>query len=186
MKNSQVSLRTTSRPLTVKCRSETSQWKNWFALEKRDKMAKLGWEIRLEMQRRNLRQQANMIRQEKKVISVDKEEKIQRQQKTQHEEINQKVLAKEGRLKRYCDWSKQYKQHRTFQNFERKYKQQIGGGSAKKIPQPNTREAKHNWSKIWEWRDHKKRRTNKQYWKRVPKCRSALRRIYTLVHSLGY
>ena len=41
------------------------------------------------------------------------------------EEINQKVLAKEGRLKRYRQRVKQYRQNKTFQNNERKFYQQL-------------------------------------------------------------
>ena len=37
------------------------------------------------------------------------------------EEIIQKILAKEGRLKRYRDIVKQYKLNRTFLNNERKF-----------------------------------------------------------------
>ena len=41
----------------------------------------------------------------------------------QLEEINQKVQAKEGRLKRYRPRIKQYRQNRTFKNNERKFYQ---------------------------------------------------------------
>ena len=44
----------------------------------------------------------------------------------QLEEINQNVLAKEGRLKKYRQRVKQYKQNRIFQNNERKFSQQLG------------------------------------------------------------
>ena len=37
----------------------------------------------------------------------------------QLEEINQKILGKEGRLKKYRDRIKQYNQNRTFQNNEK-------------------------------------------------------------------
>ena len=37
------------------------------------------------------------------------------------EEINQKILAKEGRLKRYQDRLKQYNQNRTFKNNKIKF-----------------------------------------------------------------
>ena len=40
--------------------------------------------------------------------------------KTKQEEINQKILVKEWRLKRYLDRVRQYKQNRTFQNYEKK------------------------------------------------------------------
>ena len=42
---------------------------------------------------------------------------------TQLKEINQKVLAKEGRLKRYRQRAKQYRENWTFQNNERKFYQ---------------------------------------------------------------
>ena len=41
------------------------------------------------------------------------------------EEINQEVLAKKGRLKRYRQKVKQYRQNRTFTNNERKFYQQV-------------------------------------------------------------
>ena len=44
----------------------------------------------------------------------------------QLEEINQKILVKRGRHKRYQDRVKQYKQNKTFQNNERKSNEQIG------------------------------------------------------------
>ena len=43
----------------------------------------------------------------------------------QLEEINQKVLAKERRLKRYRQGVKQYRQNRTFQLNERKFYQKL-------------------------------------------------------------
>ena len=51
--------------------------------------------------------------------------KATREKIIQLEEINQKVLAKEGRLKRYRQRVKQYKQNRTFQNNERKFYQHM-------------------------------------------------------------
>ena len=63
-----------------------------------------GWEIRLETQIKNLRKQAKMIKQRKNAGTCrDKKEKVIQKEKMtiQLEEINQKVLAKEGRLKRY-------------------------------------------------------------------------------------
>ena len=58
----------------------------------------------------------------------------------QLEEINQKVLAKEGILKRYRQRVKQYRQNRTFQNNERKFYQQLGGGDMKTYQQPDAKE----------------------------------------------
>ena len=62
-------------------------------------------EIRLETQIRNLRQQAKMIRQRKTAgICWDEQRKTtQIKQSIQLKEINQKILAKEGRLRRYRD-----------------------------------------------------------------------------------
>ena len=58
----------------------------------------------------------------------------------QFEEINQKILAKEGRLKEISTKVKQYRQNRTFQNNERKFYQQLGGCDTKTHQQPDTRE----------------------------------------------
>ena len=52
----------------------------------------------------------------------DKKEKATQGKITiQLEEINQKVLAKEGRLKRYQGRVKQYRKNRSFQSNERKF-----------------------------------------------------------------
>ena len=64
----------------------------------------------------------------------------------QLEEINQKVLAREMRLKRYRQRVKQYRQNRTFQNNERKCYQQLGGHDTKNIP---TKKKKHNVKAEW-------------------------------------
>ena len=86
------------------------------------KQSKSGWKIRLETQRKNLRKQAKMVKQKHPGICGKRMEKTTREKITvQHKEINQKVLAKEGRLKRYRQRVKQYKQNRTFQNDERKF-----------------------------------------------------------------
>ena len=58
----------------------------------------------------------------------------------QLEEINQKVKAKEGRLRRYRQRVKQYRQNRIFQNNERKFNQQVGGDGTTTYQQPNARE----------------------------------------------
>ena len=57
----------------------------------------------------------------------------------QLEEINQKVLAKEGRLKRYRQRVKQYRQNRTYENNERKIYQQLGDYN-KTYQQPDAKE----------------------------------------------
>ena len=66
----------------------------------------------------------------------------------QLEEINQKVLAKEGRLKRYRQRVKLYRQNRTFQNDERKFYQQLGGSDTKTYQQPDIKETERFWTKI--------------------------------------
>ena len=72
----------------------------------------------------------------------------------QLEEINHKVLAKEGRLKRYLQRVKQYRQNRTFQNNERKFYQQLGGCETKTYQQPDVEETERFWTKIWEPKKH--------------------------------
>ena len=70
-----------------------------------------------------------MIKQRKNAVTCrDKKEKaIQKKITIQLEEMNQKVLAKEGRLKKYRQKVQQYRPNRTFQNKERKFYQQVGG-----------------------------------------------------------
>ena len=64
--------------------------------------SKPGWEIRLETQIRNLRRKAKKItqRENARTYRDEKGKTTQVKQTIQLEEINQKVLAKEGRLKR--------------------------------------------------------------------------------------
>ena len=95
--------------------------------------SKPGWELRQETQIKNLRKQAKMIKQRKDdgIIRNRKEKATQEKLTIQLEEINQKVQAKEGRLKRYQQSVKHYRQNRTFQNNERKFYQQLGGDGIK-------------------------------------------------------
>ena len=58
----------------------------------------------------------------------------------QLEEINQKVLAKEGRLTRYRHMVQQYRQNRTCQNNERKFYQKLGGDYNKTYQQPDAKQ----------------------------------------------
>ena len=60
-----------------------------------------------------------------------KEKATQGKIKVQLEEINQKVLMKEGRLKRYRQRVKKYRQKRIFQNNERKCYRQLGADDTK-------------------------------------------------------
>ena len=116
--------------------------------------SKSGWEFRLETQIENLRKQMKVIKQKKKKnaeIKRNRKEKITQEKLTiQLEEIYQKVLAKEGRLKRYRQRVKQYRQNRTFQNIERKFYQQLGGDENKTYQQPNEKETERFWTKIWQ------------------------------------
>ena len=68
--------------------------------------------------------------------------------------INQKVLAKDGRLKRYQQRVKQYRQNRVFQNNERSFYQQLGGHDTKTYQQPDSRETKRFWKKVWQPKKH--------------------------------
>ena len=72
----------------------------------------------------------------------------------QLEEINQKVLAKEGRVKTYQQRVKQYRQNRTFQNNEIKFYQQLEGHDTKTYQQPDARETERFWTKIWQPKNH--------------------------------
>ena len=72
----------------------------------------------------------------------------------QLEEINQKVMAKERRLKRYRQRVKQYRQKRTFQNNKRKFYRQLGGNDIKTYQQPDAKEIEQFWKKIWQPKKH--------------------------------
>ena len=89
-----------------------------------------------------------MIKQKKKAgINRNRKEKTTQEKLTiQLEEIYQKVLAKEGRLKRYRQRVKQYRQNRTFQNTERKFYQQLEGDDNKTYQQPDAKETQRFWT----------------------------------------
>ena len=70
--------------------------------------SKPGWEFRLETQIENLRKQLKVVKQKKNAEINRKEKTTQEKLTVQLEEIHQKVLAKEGRLKRYRQRVKQY------------------------------------------------------------------------------
>ena len=82
-----------------------------------------------------------------------KEKTTQEKLTIQLQEIYQKVRAKEGRLKRYRQRVKQYRQNRTFQNNERKFYQQLGEDN-KTYQQPNAKETEQFWTKIWQPKQH--------------------------------
>ena len=108
--------------------------------------------------KKNLRKQAKMIKQRKDAgIWRNKKEKATRGKiRTELEEINQKVLAKEGRLKRYRQSLKQCRKNRTFQNNERKFYQQLGDDT-KTYQQPDAKATDRFWTKIWQPRKHNKK-----------------------------
>ena len=64
-----------------------------------NKHSKPGWKIRLETQKRKLRQEAKILRQKKnvRICRDEKHKETQLEQTIQHEEINQKLLSKEER-----------------------------------------------------------------------------------------
>ena len=92
--------------------------------------------------KKNRQKQAKMIKQKKDAgICWNKKEKTTQVKITvQVEEINQRVLAKERRLKKYRQKVKQYRQNRTFQNNERKFCIQLGGDDTKTYQQPDAKE----------------------------------------------
>ena len=96
-----------------------------------------------------------MVKQKDPGICGNRMQKTIREKITvQLEEINQKVLAKEVRLKRYQQRVKQYRQNRTFQNNERKFYQQLGGHDIKTYQQPDAKETEQFWTKIWQPKKH--------------------------------
>ena len=112
------------------------------------KPSKQGWAVRLETQIKNLRKQAKMVKQKDPGICGKRMEKTTQEKMTvQLEEINQKILAKEGRLKRYRQRVKQYRQNRTFQNNDRKFYQLLGGHDTKTYQQPDVKETEQFWKK---------------------------------------
>ena len=118
------------------------------------KQQKPGWEIKLESQiKKTTKTSPND--QERRWNKRGKKEQATRGKITvQLEEINQKIVAKEGRLKRYRQRVKQYRQNRTFQNNESKFYQQLGGSDMKTYQQPDAKETERFWAKIWEPKKH--------------------------------
>ena len=67
------------------------------------------------------------------------------------ETIRQRMIAKEGKLKRCRNRINQYNQNRTFQNNEGRFYQQLNGQIGGREPEkPNAEEAKQFWSDIWD------------------------------------
>ena len=98
-----------------------------------------------------------MIKRKKRGAEISGEKKEQATQEkitVQPEEINKKALAKKGRLKRYRQRVKQYRQNRIFQNNERKFYQQLEGSDTKTYQQPDAKETERFWTKIWQPKKH--------------------------------
>ena len=100
---------------------------------------------------KNLREQAKNIKQRKDTgICRDKKEKATQKITIQLEEISHKLQAKEGRLKRYGQRVKQYRQNRIRQNNERKFSQQLVGDDTKTYQKLYARENEEFSTKIWQ------------------------------------
>ena len=100
--------------------------------------------------KKNLRKQAKMIKQRKETGTCRDKNATQGKITIQLKEINHKVQAKEGRLKRYRQRVKHNRQNRTFQNKERKFYQQLGRDGTKIYQQPDARETQRFQTKIWQ------------------------------------
>ena len=118
------------------------------------KQQKPGWEIRLESQIKKTTKTNPNDEERRRNKRGEKEQATWGKITVQLEEINQKILAKEGRLKRCRQRVKQYRQDRTFQNNERKFYQQLGGRNTKTYQQPDAKETERFWAKIWEPKKH--------------------------------
>ena len=121
------------------------------------KQSKLGWEIRQETQIKKIYENGpKWVKQKDPGICGNRMEKTTRENITvQLEEKTQKVLEKEGRLKRYRQRVKQYKQNKTFQNNERNFYLQLGGHDIRTYQQLDAKE-----TKIWQ----PKRRNERADW----------------------
>ena len=91
-----------------------------------------------------------MMKRGAEISRVKKEQSTWGKITLQLEEINQKILAKEGKLKSY----RQYRQNWTFQNNEKKFYQKLGGSDTKTYQQPDAKETELFWAKIWEPNKH--------------------------------
>ena len=90
--------------------------------------SKPGWEIQLEAQTKNLRQQAKMIRPEEHRNMLGRKEKSNPISKTNNVTRGNKPSACERRMtKKISRQDKKYRQNRTFQNNEIKIYLQVRG-----------------------------------------------------------
>ena len=127
--------------------------KHGITKKKQNQDGKFDWKHKL----KNLRKQVRMIKQKREaVICGNRKEKATREKIIQLEEINQKVLAKEGRLK-ISTKVKTIQTKQDFQNNERKFYQQLGGGDMKTYQQPDAKKTERFWTKIWQPKKHDER-----------------------------
>ena len=127
--------------------------------------SKPGWEIRLETQINKSTRTGQNDKTKDPGMFRNKKERATQEMITVHlEEINQKVLAKEGRLKRYRQRVKQYRQNKSFQNNERKFYQQLGGDDTETYQQSDAKETERFWTEIWQPKKKKKKHNEKAEW----------------------
>ena len=126
----------------------------WIPSKITKKKSEPGWEIRRETHIKILRKHVKMIKHWKNTETWREKRKRQHKKiKIQLEEIKQKVLAKEGRLKSFRQRLKQYRHNWKFQNSDRK---QVEGDDTKTYQHLDV---KKNWKyldKIWQPKEHKK------------------------------
>ena len=135
------------------------------------KKSKSAWEYRLEQQIKNLNQDYSRVKafyehaavKRKHIDRLDRKYQMNEKGKgTVLETIKQRIIAKEGRLKRYRNRVNQYYQNRTFQNNEKRFYQQLNGQvKNSEEAKPNANEAKRFWSNIW---DNQKERHRETRW----------------------
>ena len=110
-----------------------------------------------------------MVKQKVPGICGNRMENTTREKMTEQlEEINQKFLAKEGKLKKYQQRVKQYRQNKTFQNNERKFYQQLVGHDTKTYQQPDAKETERFLTKIRQPKKHNEKYSQKaRIWKYI-------------------
>ena len=123
-------------------------------LKNTNRNSKSEWEIRLI---KNLRQQTKMIRQWKNTGTHRIEKRNATQVKQTNRENKSEVTDERRKTKRYRHKIKRYRQKKTFQNHERKFYQQAKGECTKTCQQPDNKETKQFWNKIWERREHNRK-----------------------------
>ena len=118
------------------------------------------WKRRLEGQVKQMRRDLGFINKliEKKKVKkkwrkiLDTKYKIQKKKLTVvQEEIKQRIVAKQQKIKRYQNHINQFQQNRTFKNNQGRFYQNLNsGGQFDKSDVPGAEEAKKFWQGIWE------------------------------------